>query len=297
MRTSRALATAAAAAALTATGLIGVGSASAASNFTTLNNQADPTFNQLLGINDHGVIAGYFGSGLAGHPNKGYTLNPPYGQGSYVNENYPGSAQTQVTAINDKGATVGFYLDNHGHSFGFVDQNGQFTQVKNVTQLLGINNKGMAVGFSTDGRGRTHAVKYNLGSHQISQVKLSGHPVESAATGINDSGDIAGVVSAGVNSDGFLLMHGVMKTFVYGDGSNTQVFGVNNADVVVGFFAQGAGLHGFVTNAKNGHTQQVDDPNQGATPSTIVNGLNNKGQIVGFYTDAAGNTDGFLAHQ
>ena len=47
--------------------------------FTTLDNQADPTFNQLLGINQHGVIAGYFGSGAMGHPNKGYLLTAPYG--------------------------------------------------------------------------------------------------------------------------------------------------------------------------------------------------------------------------
>ena len=35
-------------------------------SFETLNNQNDVTFNQLLGINDHGTIAGYFGSGAAG---------------------------------------------------------------------------------------------------------------------------------------------------------------------------------------------------------------------------------------
>ena len=34
--------------------------------FTTLNDQADPTFNQLLGINSHNVISGYFGSGCPG---------------------------------------------------------------------------------------------------------------------------------------------------------------------------------------------------------------------------------------
>src|SRR5579885_3695116 len=43
--------------------------------FQTLDNAADPTFNQLLGINNTGVIAGYFGSGAAGHPNKGYLLS------------------------------------------------------------------------------------------------------------------------------------------------------------------------------------------------------------------------------
>ena len=35
----------------------------AAYTFTTLDDQADPTFNQILGINSHNVIAGYFGSG------------------------------------------------------------------------------------------------------------------------------------------------------------------------------------------------------------------------------------------
>ena len=44
-------------------------------SFSKLNNSSDPTFNQLLGINNHGQIAGYFGSGAAGHPNKGYVLN------------------------------------------------------------------------------------------------------------------------------------------------------------------------------------------------------------------------------
>src|SRR5690349_1868135 len=177
MRSTRLAAITAAAAALTVTGVLGLGAAGAASNFHTLNDQADPTFNQLLGINDHGVIAGYFGSGAdAAHPNKGYVLHPPYGQMNYTNENYPGSVQTQVTAINNKGVTVGFYVDNHGHSFGFVDQNGQFTQVKGVTQLLGVNNKGMAVGFSTDKHGNTHAVRYSLGSHKWSPVHLSGDP-------------------------------------------------------------------------------------------------------------------------
>lgn len=57
--------------------------------FRTLDNQKDPTFNQLLGINNFGVIAGYFGSGKAGHPNKGYVLSPHYAQGNYNNENFP----------------------------------------------------------------------------------------------------------------------------------------------------------------------------------------------------------------
>jgi hypothetical protein len=49
--------------------------------------------NQLLGINQNGLIAGYFGSGAAGHPDQRYTLDSPYGQGNYVNENFPGRSK------------------------------------------------------------------------------------------------------------------------------------------------------------------------------------------------------------
>src|ERR1700726_3546519 len=97
--------------------------------FHTLDNAHDVTFNQLLGINDFGVIAGYFGSGAQGHPNKGYLLEPNHVQ--YINENFPGSVQTQVTGLNNTGVTVGFWSsmnnatmvnDNHG----FFAVNGHF---------------------------------------------------------------------------------------------------------------------------------------------------------------------------
>ncbi|MBV9942207.1 MAG: hypothetical protein JO262_08790, partial [Solirubrobacterales bacterium] len=77
--------------------------------FRTIDNQRDPTFNQLLGINQDGVIAGYFGSGAMGHPNKGYLLVARHGQARYLDENWPVSAQTQVTGLNDRGVTVGFW--------------------------------------------------------------------------------------------------------------------------------------------------------------------------------------------
>ena len=71
--------------------------------FSTVNNHADPTFNQLLGINDSGLIAGYYGSGAAGHPNRGYRVASPYGQANFANENVPHAAQTQVTGLNNTG--------------------------------------------------------------------------------------------------------------------------------------------------------------------------------------------------
>jgi hypothetical protein len=43
--------------------------------FFVLNNQTDPMFNQLLGINNGNVIVGYFGDRMAVH-NNGYVLVP-----------------------------------------------------------------------------------------------------------------------------------------------------------------------------------------------------------------------------
>ena len=57
--------------------------------FRTLGNPADPTYNSLTGINNAGVISGYYGTGATGHPSKRYTLAPPYTRSSYTTENYP----------------------------------------------------------------------------------------------------------------------------------------------------------------------------------------------------------------
>jgi hypothetical protein len=136
-------------------------------SFRTLDNADDVTFNQLLGINDFGVIAGYFGSGAQGHPNKGYLLEPNHTQ--YVNENFPGSVQTQVTGLNNTGVTVGFWsgMNNANmvnDNFGFVDVGGQFRNADfpagnpaspPADQLLGVNDFGQLVGFYVDANGNT----------------------------------------------------------------------------------------------------------------------------------------------
>jgi len=126
--------------------------------FRTLDDNADLTFNQLLGINDEGLIAGYFGSGAQGHPNMGYELAP----GSYRGENFPGSVQTQVTGLNNNGVTVGFWSNSDNGpgkdaNFGWVNVYGTFRDVNYpagspaspaVDQLLGVNDRDVAVGLS-----------------------------------------------------------------------------------------------------------------------------------------------------
>jgi hypothetical protein len=273
--------------------------------FTTLNDQADPTFNQLLGINVHNVIAGYFGSGAAGHPNKGYLLNPPYGQANYVNENFPGSAQTQVTGIDDLGNTSGFWVTANGTNHGFVEWNGVFASYNDpntpkttgsVNQLLGINNAGTAVGFYNDAKGNSHAYALHQATGKFTPIHVPG--VSTVATGINKAGDVVGFATDAAGSTSSWLKIGTTTiAYQFPGGSDTQAFGINAKNQIVGSYLDGSGvMHGFVLTSPMGpvsHWQSIDDPN--GVGSTLVNGINAAGDLVGFYTDAAGNTDGMLA--
>src|SRR5271165_6088381 len=94
-------------------------SSPAALTFVTINNPKDLTFNQLLGVNDKGKIVGYFGSGASGHPNRGYFVRPK-DYTRFKNQDYPGSAQTQVVAVNNVGVTAGFWVDGSGVNRGFI---------------------------------------------------------------------------------------------------------------------------------------------------------------------------------
>jgi len=308
---------------LLATGAVALAGAASASTlsagnatsyrFATHDNTRDLTFNQLLGINDEGVIAGYFGSGAQGHPNQGYLLLPPYGQGNYVNENFPGSVQTQVTGLNNRGVTVGFWSsmnnanmvnDNHGFvEFGGHFRNADFPTgspaAPPVDQLLGVNDSDVAVGFYTDANGNNHGYKYNINASRFTRVLDPSAPGASlTAAAINDHGDVAGFyTNPGTgNTDGFLLSHGHFTDLAAPGASSTMALGVSNYGEVVGTYTVGSGssavMHGCTWTPQHGFST-VDDPHGIGT--TTINGVNDFGQLVGFYVDSAGNTDGFLA--
>jgi len=278
-------------------------------SFQTIDNPKDLTFNQLLGINDEGQIVGYFGSGAAGHPNKGYVI-PPFSR-TFVDENFPGSVQTQVTGENNRGVTVGFWSNTNmgggmDANFGWVDVHGQFRNASyptagqaalEVDQLLGVNDEDIAVGFYTDANGINHGYEYNIGQSRFSSVVDPNAPSASlTAAAINDRGDVAGFYTApDGNTDGYLLSHGHLTDLVAPGAATTMALGVNNFDEVVGVFVPSSNanaLEGFTWTPQHGFTI-VNDPHGIGT--TTINGVNDFGQLVGFYVDANGNTDGLLA--
>jgi hypothetical protein len=283
-------------------------------SFLTRDNPADKTFNQLLGINKIGLIAGYYGSGFKGHPNKGYLLTN-HGKGTFKSENFPGSVQTQVTGLDDRGFTVGFWSNKQGtkkvtttgFNKGFYAFNRKHFHIadyptKNaakpaVDQLLGVNDKKVAVGFFNDSKNNSHGYTYSIATHKYSLVSVP-HATSVTAAAINNGGDIAGFETNSKGATvGFLrLRKGHVFTLKVPGASMTQAFGLNDGDVVVGGYTVGTGSsaksYGFTWQQGVGFKTVSDPKGVGAT---TVNGVNDAGDLVGFYTDSHGNTDGFVA--
>jgi len=284
--------------------------------FTTVNNQGDPTFNQLLGINNNNIIAGYFGSGAQGHPNKGYLARRSPQGAMFANENFPGAMQTQVTGLNDRGVTVGFWSGQNtanqmNDNFGFFTWHGRFHNANFPTlnnakpatdQLLGVNDRDVAVGFYNNGQGASRGYEYSIRSHQFRRVLIPGvrnlsKNVSVTAAAINNRDDVAGFYSKGGGKTfGFLkTASGHFFRLAYPGASSTQAFGVNDWREVAGTYMMGTGdnakSYGFTWSPFTGF-RTISDPMGVGT--TLLNGINDFGELVGFYTDTAGNTDGFV---
>jgi hypothetical protein len=285
---------------------------SAVVTFTTIDDPTDKTFNQLLGINDDGVISGYYGLGSKGHPNKGYTIAPPYN--TFVSDNLPTSTQTQATGIIDGGTTSGFWsptnVGNGGDAnFGFIRMvnNGVTlylsvsdplaTSSPAVNQVLGVNTSGNAVGFYNDKNNMPHGFVYSVKTGNFTALNIP-NAVSDAVTGINSNNVVSGFFTdTKGHTKGFVesLINGKNVHYLVPGSTFTQFLGVNSGGFAVGFYMGSDNFpHGVLYNSNNGALTIVNDP-QGAQGTTL-NGINDKGQVVGFYTDAKGNTHGMLVN-
>jgi hypothetical protein len=250
------------------------------------------------------------GSDTDASGDQGYLLNNSGRAPQYTSENFPGSTQTQVTGLNDRGISVGFWSDSDSAAgnanFGFYERDGLYSSVDfptasnstpPVNQLLGVNDRDVAAGFYTDGNGDTHGYTYNIGSHRCREIKIDG-TTDVTAAAINNKGDVAGFeTDTQGNTHGFLMRgRSHVIQLDYPGASMTQALGVNDSDEVVGVYQVGTGtaaaMDGFTWTPKSGF-QTVDDPH--GVDTTTINGVNDEGQLVGFFTDGAGNTDGLIA--
>jgi len=223
--------------------------------FKTFNNPADQpfnglTFNNLMGINNFGLIAGFYGSGQAGDPNQGYLLNRP---NQYTAVEFPHVAQTQVTGLNDLGTLVGYlYRTNKGvavdNQFGFYERDGVFVEVNNPhtpkhppsgtlkeNQLMGVNDSNIAVGFYNDASGNSHGYTYNINNGKFSADINDPKAVSTVTAAINNLGGLVGFYTdaAGV-THGFVDNHGQFATVNAPGADGTELLGVNDFGIASG---------------------------------------------------------------
>jgi hypothetical protein len=168
--------------------------------------------NQLLGINDHHLAAGFYND--ANGNSHGYIYDAKNQAFSELTLPFKKVVSFQATGINNAGVICGFYT-NGKVTKGFIGTLGNFSSVSSggikTLTLLGLNNTGLAVGTFTDNAGVSHGLTYDINKGAFTIVD---NPNESATAafgvtgttinGINDAGDLVGFYSDGTKVHGFL---------------------------------------------------------------------------------------------
>ena len=267
-----------------------------------------------LGINNAGQITGFYR--LRGAPGRHGFLATPTVAGSSSQNNqcqetasfstrhgakfesfdFPGSTNTQGTAITPSGEIVGRYNTADGKQHGFVLRDGVFTSVDVPgaafsTDVAWVNASGEIVGGYGDSRGG-HA--YVLKGGTFTTIDFpSATPVCTAGFGISNAGDVVGVEFACndfLHGHGYLFSRGQFTLIdVPGAMGTFPTMVIDSTRIVGTYFGSDGVFHGFLRQAGNFTT--IDVPN---STFTWITGISSEGAIVGFYNSQDGNQHGFV---
>jgi probable HAF family extracellular repeat protein len=169
------------------------------------------------------------------------------------------------------------------HAF-LRDTNGGFTTIS-ALYPYGINAGGQIVGGNGQG--------FLLSGGTLTTMAPPGAS-SSAASGIDDAGQIVGWFSNAAGTHGFLLSGSKFTTIdVPGAALGTQALGISATGQIVGVFTDVESIsHGFLLSG--GTFATVDVP-VAMGRNTAAHGVNVTGQIVGTFVDANQTVHGFLA--
>jgi hypothetical protein len=212
--------------------------------------------------------------------------------GSFATYDPPNSTNTDVVGITSTGEIFGDYVDNLNRQYGFVDNNGFFTQINvflaNSTTVSGVNDAGVIYGSFADFANSVHGFIDNSGT--FTQIDVPGATSTSIA-GVNASGVIVGTFTDAASTvHGFVDSNGSFKTIDPPGSIFTSVVGVSDSGVVVGNYQDNANnQHSFVY--ANGVFTTINIPGAANTGITAINAV---GEIVGYYADSSGNIHGFV---
>jgi hypothetical protein len=132
--------------------------------YTVLNPVLNAFATNAQGINNNGLVTGFYSSD--GAHQRGFFYNTSTGQYTLpADPVQPDLFLTQFLGINDKGLAVGYWQDNGGSQHGFLynvnthsytfldDPSAAANNGVEITQITGINDSNEIVGFYVDGNG------------------------------------------------------------------------------------------------------------------------------------------------
>jgi probable HAF family extracellular repeat protein len=211
-------------------------------------------------------------------------------------------------AVSDSGVTYSYGINDAGlivgqvGTSGFIYAGGDSATIYTVngaefTYLYGINSSGTTSGTygarTGDGTPVVHAFYAESGTNSLTAVDAPG-ATYTYGRGINAAGHVVGYFfQAGVaHARGFLFDGRNYKTIeVPGTTGDTQVWGINDSDQVVGVYWDNNHIaHGFLYGSGTFTILNGPDTAQDAA----AYGVNNAGEVVGSYRDRNGKRHGFL---
>ncbi len=240
------------------------------------------------GINNSGQVAGVaaFGAGTA-HAFL-------YSNGAMTDlGTLGGTTYSTASAINDNGQVAGFAYAATDNVRSFLYSNGAMTDLGTLggtrTLAYGINNNGQVVGFSDAAQGAPngtlHAFLFSNGAMtDLTNLSFTApdKPVLAEATGINNSGQVAGVGYAnyGTTIHALLYSNGSLIDLGTLGGAFSYAYGINNSGQVVGYADTVGFLDAYAHAFLYSNGSMIDLGTLGGTYS-VAYGINNKGQVVG----------------
>jgi hypothetical protein len=261
---------------------------------------------QFLGINDAGMVAGFYQSDKLGDA-TGFVYNAT--TGNFTDITMAGATSLTATDINNKGVISGFFTAG-GNTDGFVDVNGTFTVLtgpagaSNVN-ALGLNDQGLVVGSYQASGGNIDGFVYNMANGTYTTVVDPSATTQTVINGINDQGQMVGfyldssnhIEGMAINPGPQAAQWNLQTVDNPTDTTFNQLLAINNAGTIAGYYGIGSAAHpnqGYTVTV-NGTTNTFTSENFPSSVQTQVTGINNAGQTSGFEVDSNGNSYGFVA--
>ena len=235
------------------------------------------------GVNDDDVVVGYGSTGPFAFQGQQATHALIWQNGTLtdISHSITGNCAycfSYAADINDSNQVVGWAYNGSGNKFGWMYQNGTVTNLGVNFEPAAISSSGEVVGYlNVDGGVNVNAAIYDNGT----VTDLDSVDADSAATGVNASGDVVGSSQPIANGsvepiewlpDGTAINLGQLPGF-----PDSEATGINDSGTIVGTSSGGpnGAETAFVDTDGTGLTQLGD------SDSTTAVAINDAGDVVG----------------